>query len=62
MENVLFVTHMCALVHWFEYVMSVIMDLTKEDVLYVVDLEFLMHIIVKNALCRKKMWVDLNTI
>ena len=55
MANVLYVIHMCALAPWLEFVMNVIMGPTKEDVSYAVGLVCLMHIIVKSALCKKKM-------
>jgi len=42
-------------VHWCAYVMSAIMVHTRVDVLYVVDQEYLMHIIVRNVQFKKKM-------
>jgi len=43
-----------------EFVMNVIMDLFKGDVLFVEDLESLMHIIAKNARRRRKIEMDVQ--
>lgn len=55
MVNVSFVILMFVHAHLSGFVMNVIMDHTKEDVLFVGVLVFQMLITVKNAQCRKRM-------
>jgi len=40
---------------WYVYAMSAIMAHTRADVLYVVDLVYRMHIIVRNVQFKRKM-------